>query len=281
MPHVTDRVQVRAPLAARAAAAQVDRGARAPRPGRTGGHARRHVRRRARAWGYAFPVWRAIVVVVCGMCHVTIIRYNMLAEIYATQSIYPYVAYTDMYFRIRRRHSPDAYAILRGHSPYGNPFGAGGCRYSPVWALDWNFRKRSLMRELRSYNADILCLQVRTRCRAGVGGGACLTCVCRCARAVFRAQEVQADHFESFVYPELKAAGFEGLYKQKTREPMGMEGKVDGCALFFKAARFTLLEKYVIRECLCVRVFRVWCGRYASRLCPHCTYAYPFARLGT
>lgn len=27
---------------------------------------------------------------------------------------------------------------------------------------------------------------------------------------------------------------------------MGIEGKIDGCALFFKSSRFNLVEKYVI-----------------------------------
>jgi hypothetical protein len=44
---------------------------------------------------------------------------------------------------------------------------------------------------------------------------ACLLCaLCAC----------QADHFESFFYPSMTERGYEGLYKQKTREPMGVEG---------------------------------------------------------
>ena len=65
----------------------------------------------------------------------TILTYNVLAEIYATPDAYPYCA---------------------------------------AWALPWNFRRRSILRELVSYRADIMCLQ-----------------------------EVQADHFENFFEPEL------------------------------------------------------------------------------
>ena len=95
--------------------------------------------------------------------------------------------------------------------------------YSPQWALSWNFRKGQILRELAGYGADVLCLQ-----------------------------EVQADHFESFLYPQLSAMGYEGLYKQKTREALGPRGRIDGCALFFKVAKFELKEKY---------------GKYSKRRC--------------
>lgn len=32
--------------------------------------------------------------------------------------------------------------------------------------------------------------------------------------------------------------GYEGWYLKKTRESMGLEGKVDGCALFYKRNRY-------------------------------------------
>eukprot|EP00939_MAST-03C_sp_MAST-3C-sp1_P004804 g4804.t1 len=89
--------------------------------------------------------------------------------------------------------------------------------YCPLWAMSWNFRKRNLMRQMFAFAADIYCLQ-----------------------------EVQEDRFEKFFYPSFRAKGYEGLYKKKTREPMGRKGKVDGCAIFYRATRFRLLEKYVI-----------------------------------
>lgn len=106
-----------------------------------------------------------------------VISYNVLAEIYATRSMYS---------------------------------------YAQQWTLLWNFRRRLILRELDAFDADIICLQ-----------------------------EVQADHFEHFFYPQLKARGYEGSYKQKTREPMGVKGKVDGCALFFRVNRLKLKENYV------------------------------------
>ena len=44
----------------------------------------------------------------------------------------------------------------------------------------------------------------------------------------------------------MQQLGYEGLYKQKTRASMGPTGRVDGCALFYKVAKFELKEKYVI-----------------------------------
>ena len=55
-------------------------------------------------------------------------------------------------------------------------------------------------------------------------------------------QEVQADHFESNIYPFMVDLGYEGVFKQKSRESMGQYGKVDGCATFWKTDSFQLLE---------------------------------------
>lgn len=89
--------------------------------------------------------------------------------------------------------------------------------YTPMWALSWSFRRHLLVREVARYDADVLCLQ-----------------------------EVQTDSYNGFLYQAMVDLGYEGLHKQKTRAAMGVEGKVDGCALFFKRDRFRLLEKYVI-----------------------------------
>ena len=64
--------------------------------------------------------------------------------------------------------------------------------YCAPWALPWNFRRRNLLRELVNYRADVMCLQ-----------------------------EVQADHFENFLEPELAKFNYAGLHKCKTREFMG------------------------------------------------------------
>jgi CCR4-NOT transcription complex subunit 6 len=81
--------------------------------------------------------------------------------------------------------------------------------YCPMWALNWSFRKQLLRRELQLYNADLLCLQ-----------------------------EVQADHYKNYFQPMMSEMGYEGLYQKKTRESMGLEGKVDGCAMFYRKNRY-------------------------------------------
>lgn len=89
--------------------------------------------------------------------------------------------------------------------------------YCPSWAMSWAYRGQLVMQEMLSYDADILCLQ-----------------------------EVQADHFKSQLLPQMRERGYDGLHKMKTRESMGVEGKVDGCAVFYKKSRFTVNQKYCI-----------------------------------
>lgn len=89
--------------------------------------------------------------------------------------------------------------------------------YCDIWALSWEFRFQNILREILDACPDVICLQ-----------------------------EVQADHYETHIYNALSDAGFEGVYKQKTRASMGMAGKVDGCALFWRRAKFHLVESYSI-----------------------------------
>jgi len=84
--------------------------------------------------------------------------------------------------------------------------------YCPAWALPWNYRRRNILRELVAYHADVMCLQ-----------------------------EVQADHFENFLEPELAKYSYAGLHKCKTREFMGQYGKMDGCAIFYRRDKFAVV----------------------------------------
>jgi CCR4-NOT transcription complex subunit 6 len=59
-------------------------------------------------------------------------------------------------------------------------------------------------------------------------------------------QEIQADHYENHFYAAMSDQGYEGVYKQKTRQSMGLAGKVDGCALFWRRTKFHLAESYSI-----------------------------------
>ena len=56
------------------------------------------------------------------------------------------------------RHAPAAAASAlhppASPTPQGDQFG-----YCPPWALAWPYRRLNLLKELLSYQADILCLQ--------------------------------------------------------------------------------------------------------------------------
>ena len=52
---------------------------------------------------------------------------------------------------------------------------------------------------------------------------------------------MQADHYENFLEPELAKYNYAGLYKCKTREFMGQYGKMDGCAMFYRRDKFSIL----------------------------------------
>merc|ERR1712070_35082 len=104
--------------------------------------------------------------------------YNMLAEIYATPSVYP---------------------------------------YCDSWALQWQYRKEILFEELKHSQSDI-----------------------------FGLQEVQKDYYELHVEPFMESLDYEGVFKAKTRESMGEEGKVDGCAIFWRKGFYGLVENHEI-----------------------------------
>ncbi|XP_068089049.1 protein angel homolog 2 isoform X2 [Hyperolius riggenbachi] len=72
--------------------------------------------------------------------------------------------------------------------------------------LFWNYRLPNILRELREFNADILCLQ-----------------------------EVQEDHYQQQIKPSLEALGYSCEYKSRTGS------KPDGCAICFKSDKFSLV----------------------------------------
>ncbi|XP_057500402.1 carbon catabolite repressor protein 4 homolog 1-like [Actinidia eriantha] len=90
--------------------------------------------------------------------------------------------------------------------------------YCPSWALSWPYRRQNLLREIVGYHADIVCLQ-----------------------------EVQSDHFEEFLAPELDKHGYQALFKRKTAEVFsGNIRTIDGCATFFRRDRFAQVKKYEV-----------------------------------
>lgn len=92
--------------------------------------------------------------------------------------------------------------------------------YCPNWALSWDYRKKVIIEEIRNYNADIICLQ-----------------------------EVETEMFHSFFLPELTQDGYDGIFSPKSRAKTMSENErrhVDGCAIFFRKRKFSLLKKHLV-----------------------------------
>ncbi|KAM1292622.1 hypothetical protein ACFX2I_019547 [Malus domestica] len=89
--------------------------------------------------------------------------------------------------------------------------------YCLDWALSWEYRQQNLLYEIIAYDADILCLQ-----------------------------EVQNDHFENFLKPELAKYGYSAIYKKKKIEMFTCKSQqtTDGCATFYRSQRFKEIATY-------------------------------------
>ena len=83
--------------------------------------------------------------------------------------------------------------------------------YCPSWALKWDYRRKQILDELRSYAADIIALQ-----------------------------EIETDQFHSYFLPELQKLGYEGVFSPKSRaKTMSEQDRrfVDGCAIFYRQSK--------------------------------------------
>lgn len=92
--------------------------------------------------------------------------------------------------------------------------------YTPTGALNWEYRKDSIVEELRDKDPDFMCLQ-----------------------------EVSTEAFKEEFSPLLAQMDYKGVHWPKTRaKTMGERDAlgVDGCATFYKASKFILLDKQVI-----------------------------------
>lgn len=92
--------------------------------------------------------------------------------------------------------------------------------YCAPWALDWDYRKKSILNEIITNSADIICLQ-----------------------------EVSTEQFYSFFFPHLAIEGYDGIFSPKSRARTMSQVKskhVDGCAIFFKKNKFALIEKHLM-----------------------------------
>ena len=66
-------------------------------------------------------------------------------------------------------------------------------------------------------------------------------------------QEVQTDHYEQHLSQFMMDKGYDGIFKQKTRDSMGQYGKVDGCATFWRRSKFMMVENYAVEFNECAR----------------------------
>lgn len=85
----------------------------------------------------------------------------------------------------------------------------------PIVALQWDYRKALIIKEILRSGADILCLE-------------------------------EVDHFEDFFKPTLAQHGFEGFFLPKIDSPclaFPVNNGPDGCAMFYRSEQFKLLRK--------------------------------------
>ncbi|EGV66477.1 glucose-repressible alcohol dehydrogenase transcriptional effector [Yamadazyma tenuis ATCC 10573] len=90
-------------------------------------------------------------------------------------------------------------------------------KYTPAWALDWEYRRPLLEKEVTEMNTDVVCMQ-----------------------------EVETRTFHEFWVPRMQKLGYKGLFYSKTRSKTMGEldaKKVDGCAVFYKTSKFELIQK--------------------------------------
>ncbi|XP_059378347.1 CCR4-NOT transcription complex subunit 6-like isoform X1 [Carassius carassius] len=92
--------------------------------------------------------------------------------------------------------------------------------YCPSWALNWSYRKKSIMQEILSCNADIISLQ-----------------------------EVETEQYYNYFLLELSKQGYDGFFSPKSRARTMSESDrkhVDGCAIFYKIKKFSMMQKHTV-----------------------------------
>lgn len=92
--------------------------------------------------------------------------------------------------------------------------------YCPAWALTWDYRKKAILEDIKTFNADVITLQ-----------------------------ELETEQFYSFFLTELRQYDYDGIFSPKSRAKTMSEAEkkhVDGCAIFFKTSRFSLVKDYLV-----------------------------------
>lgn len=113
--------------------------------------------------------------------------------------------------------SPDTFTVMSYNTLCQHYATTRMHKYTPLWALDWEYRKPLLYQEIVNLNTDIICMQ-----------------------------EVETRTFHEYWVPKLAGLGYKGLFYNKTRsKTMSQEDalKVDGCAVFFKVSKFDYLQR--------------------------------------
>jgi CCR4-NOT transcription complex subunit 6 len=92
--------------------------------------------------------------------------------------------------------------------------------YTPTGALSWEYRKEHIIQEIRDRDADFLCLQ-----------------------------EIATDVYREFFCPELAPDDYKGVHWPRPKAKTMAEkdaASVDGCAVFYKASKWILIDKQLI-----------------------------------
>ncbi|CAH6721313.1 CCR4-Not complex 3'-5'-exoribonuclease subunit Ccr4 [[Candida] jaroonii] len=90
-------------------------------------------------------------------------------------------------------------------------------KYTPSWALNWEYRRPLIQEEITNLNTDIICMQ-----------------------------EVETRTYHEFWVPYMQKLGYKGLFYNKTRSKTMSDNdakKVDGCTIFYKESKFKLITK--------------------------------------
>ena len=102
-----------------------------------------------------------------------------------------------------------------------SPACAVPARYTSIWPdmLAWGKRRKNILRDIKKQSSDVICLQ-----------------------------EIDTQSFHSYWTPTLRTLGYAGIFGPKTRKPLSKkeEGELDGCATFYREAKFLLLHSQVI-----------------------------------
>lgn len=92
--------------------------------------------------------------------------------------------------------------------------------YTASRDLSWDYRKGRILEEIRSHNADIICLQ-----------------------------EIDRESFEEYFRPELLINDYKGVFwpKSRAKTMADKDAKlVDGCATFYRASKYIMLDRTLV-----------------------------------